>query len=242
MMPRLSHLVAVAVIVLCATGLVAQTLGVAPLQGPFRVGGDILEPRKIVNVPPVYPPEAKAAGIQGVVILEAVISADGKVQDVRVLRGQAILTEPAIAAVRQWEYTPSSLNGVPVAVIMTVTVNFSLSNGSGGMPAASPVDATGEWIDNEGGRYQVRMVANDLFWFGANAARASAHVFHGTLTATGDYVGRWVDVPPGTARNVGMLAVRVTGAVTIDIVGNPPGFMGRQLRRVTPSTGRTLLD
>jgi protein TonB len=58
------------------------------------------------------------------VILEAVISPSGSVEDVRVLRGIPLLDDAAADAVRQWRYTPTLLNGVPVAVVMTVTVNF----------------------------------------------------------------------------------------------------------------------
>ena len=63
----------------------------------------------------------------GVVILECTISPQGKVTDVKVLRGIPLLDQAAIDAVKQWVYTPTLLNGVPVPVIMTVTVNFKLS-------------------------------------------------------------------------------------------------------------------
>jgi protein TonB len=60
------------------------------------------------------------------VIVEATISPQGKVTNARVLRGVPLLNDAALDAVRQWEYTPTMLNGVPVPVIMTVTVNFTL--------------------------------------------------------------------------------------------------------------------
>lgn len=97
-----------------------------PLQ-PVRIGGSIPEPRKLRNVNPVYPPDALQARLQGVVVLECTIDTAGKVTEVRTLRGVPLLTEAAVAAVKQWEYTPTLLNGVPVPVIMTVTVNFKLS-------------------------------------------------------------------------------------------------------------------
>ena len=93
----------------------------------MRIGGAIPEPRKTRNVPPTYPPTAQQARIQGVVVLECTISPEGKVVSVTPLRGHALLTEAAVDAVRQWEYTPTLLNGVAVPVIMTVTVNFKLS-------------------------------------------------------------------------------------------------------------------
>ena len=76
----------------------------------------------------MYPREAVVSRIQGVVILECTISPQGKIVAVKILRGVApLLDESAIAAVKQWEYTPTLLNGVAVPVIMTVTVNFKLS-------------------------------------------------------------------------------------------------------------------
>ncbi len=105
-----------------ATGPVGGTDGMAPV----RVGGHIKVPTKVRDVRPVYPPEAQTAGIQGVIILEATIGVDGRVSDAKVLRSIPLLDEPAKDAVRQWEFAPTLLNGVPVPVIMTVTVNFAL--------------------------------------------------------------------------------------------------------------------
>ena len=91
---------------------------------PVRVGGSIKEPRKIRDVKPVYPADAAAAGITGIVIIEATIGKDGFVTDAKVLRNVPMLDEAALDAVRQWLFTPTLLNGVPVEVIMTVTVSF----------------------------------------------------------------------------------------------------------------------
>lgn len=93
---------------------------------PVRAGGDVREPRKVQHVAPVYPPAALAARVQGMVIVEAVIAPDGSVRDARVLRSQPLLDAAALDAVRQWRYTPTLLNGTPVPVIVTVTVNFTL--------------------------------------------------------------------------------------------------------------------
>ena len=97
-------------------------------KGPVRVGGQIKEPSKVRNVPPAYPDIAKQARVQGVVVLEAVISPSGEVTNVRVLRGAPLLNDAAADAVRQWRYTPTLLNGQPVSVVMTVTVNFRLGD------------------------------------------------------------------------------------------------------------------
>jgi len=93
---------------------------------PIRVGGNLAQPAKIRDVRPVYPPIALAANVSGVVILEATIDREGKVRTARVLRSIPLLDAAAIDAVKQWEYEPALLNGVPKPVIMTVTVNFSL--------------------------------------------------------------------------------------------------------------------
>lgn len=94
--------------------------------GPVRVGGSVMAPNQIRKVQPVYPEEARAAGVKGVVILEAIIDQQGRVSEVRVLRSLPLLDEAAIDAVRQWEYTPTMLNGLPVPIVMTVTVQFAL--------------------------------------------------------------------------------------------------------------------
>jgi protein TonB len=94
---------------------------------PVRVGGTIQAPRKLVHVVPEYPAIARASRVQGVIILEAVIADDGSVDDVRVLRSIPLLDSAAIDAVRQWRFTPTLLNGEPVAVVTTVTVAFSLN-------------------------------------------------------------------------------------------------------------------
>lgn len=99
---------------------------VAPPADPPRVGGDIKEPRKVHDVLPVYPPIARAARAEGTVILEAVIARDGSVRDLTILRSVPLLDDAAIAAVKQWRYTPPTLNGVPIDVRMTVTVRFAL--------------------------------------------------------------------------------------------------------------------
>ena len=95
-------------------------------QKPVRPGGIIREPRKILHVAPLYPDIARQSRVQGVVILEAILDVSGRVQSVTVLRSQPLLDEAAIRAVREWRYTPTELNGVPVPVLMTITVRFSL--------------------------------------------------------------------------------------------------------------------
>jgi periplasmic protein TonB len=95
---------------------------------PVRVGSGIRMPVKVVDVAPMYPTIARTAHVQGVVILEAMLDAAGRVDEVHVLRSIPLLDQAAVDAVRQWRYTPTQLNGRAVPVIMTVTVNFTLQD------------------------------------------------------------------------------------------------------------------
>jgi protein TonB len=101
-----------------------------PPAEPVRVGLEVKEPRRLKDVPPVYPSIAARSGLEGVVVLECIIDPRGRVVDVKVVRGLPLLDDAAIEAVRQWVYTPTLVNGVPTSVIMTVRVTFRL-NGRG---------------------------------------------------------------------------------------------------------------
>ena len=92
---------------------------------PIRVGGSIQSPRKIHDVTPVYPAAANAAGLEGDIHIEAVITREGNVASARVVQGVPLLNAAALEAVRQWRYMPTTLNGVPTEVSMTVRVSFS---------------------------------------------------------------------------------------------------------------------
>ncbi|HEX5107189.1 MAG TPA: M56 family metallopeptidase [Vicinamibacterales bacterium] len=105
-----------------ATGALSDTANATPI----RVGGSIRQPQKIRDVKPVYPPIAQAAKVSGVVILELVVGVDGRVMDARIIRSVPLLDEAALSAVRQWEFVPTLLNGAPTAIVMSVTVNFTL--------------------------------------------------------------------------------------------------------------------
>lgn len=93
---------------------------------PVRPSSGIKPPIKVKDVAPLYPAIARAAHVEGIVIIEATIGRDGRVQDARILRSVPLLDAAALDAVRQWEYNPTLLNGAPVSVVMTVTVNFRL--------------------------------------------------------------------------------------------------------------------
>lgn len=105
--------------------------GAIRAEGAIRVGGTITTPAKIKDVRPVYPPLAQASKVSGVVILEVLIGRDGTVEEAQVLRSIPLLDQAAVDAVMQWRFRPTLLNGVPVPVIMTVTVNFTLQDSAG---------------------------------------------------------------------------------------------------------------
>jgi TonB family protein len=96
------------------------------MQGVKRVGGNFTPPTKTVHVSPIYPDEALRARVQGVVIVEARIEADGRILHARILRSIPMLDQATLDAVKQWEFTPTLQDGSPVPVMMTMTVQFSL--------------------------------------------------------------------------------------------------------------------
>jgi periplasmic protein TonB len=89
-------------------------------------GTTIEKPRKLHHVAPVYPPLAIQARLQGVVVLDCTINPLGQVVDIKVVSGPPLLSPAAVEAVRQWLYTPTTLNGAPVAVVLMVEVGFVL--------------------------------------------------------------------------------------------------------------------
>jgi protein TonB len=97
----------------------------APPQKPIRVS-DSQAPKPIVRVNPIYPTIAQSARIEGTVVIDATIDVQGNVVNLKIISGHPLLNEAALTAVRQWKYVPHKLNGEPVAVIMKVTVNFTL--------------------------------------------------------------------------------------------------------------------
>jgi periplasmic protein TonB len=99
-----------------------------PQRQPPRVSR-MMEGNLILRVQPLYPPLARQARIQGQVVLRAVISRSGAIENLQVLTGHPMLVQSAIDAVKQWRYRPYSLNGEAVEVETQVTVNFVLSGG-----------------------------------------------------------------------------------------------------------------
>lgn len=103
-----------------------------------KISGGVAAGQIVSKVTPIYPPEAKEKGIQGAVVLHAIIGKDGAVQDLAVISGPPELVPSAMEAVKQWVYKPYLLNGEPVDVETTITVNFALSNSPGQQPPSPP--------------------------------------------------------------------------------------------------------
>src|SRR5688500_11546972 len=96
-------------------------------RAPLRIGGQIQAPELVHRVEPIYSVLAVHAHVSGTVILEAIVDAEGRVAEVKVLRsGHRLLDGAAIAAVRQWRYSPLVLNGIRESFVLTVVLSFQL--------------------------------------------------------------------------------------------------------------------
>jgi TonB family protein len=102
----------------------SSTAGQSPMR--VRVAQGVTTGLLVHRVQPVYPPQARHAHIEGTVVLQAVISKDGEITDLKLISGPKELAPAAIGAVQQWRYWPYLLMGKPVEVLTTVQVNFQL--------------------------------------------------------------------------------------------------------------------
>jgi TonB family protein len=94
-------------------------------EGPVRVGGNVKEPQLLSHVMPAYPLTAKEAGIQGDIVIQTTVDEHGNVVNMKVVSGPMMLRGPALEALKRWKYAPSTLNGQPISVQMSVTVKFN---------------------------------------------------------------------------------------------------------------------
>jgi len=107
--------------------LAVDRIGTGDPEEIRRPGGDVRAPVLLQRVEPGYPEAARRARLEGTVVLEAVITASGAVQEIRLLRSvNPLLDDAAERAVRQWRYRPATLNGRAVPVYLTVTVRFAI--------------------------------------------------------------------------------------------------------------------
>ena len=117
-------------------GVIGSVLSSTPVAVPkiatptrVRVSSGVSQGLLVHRVSPTYPPLARQARIQGVVVLQAQISKDGSIQNLQLISGHPMLAPAAIEAVKQWKYKPYLLNGEPVEVDTQVQVNFTLAGG-----------------------------------------------------------------------------------------------------------------
>jgi len=96
------------------------------VTAPVRIGGNVMEAKALERTQPVYPAIAKAAHVQGTVVLHAIISKAGTVDQLQLVSGPPLLVSAAMDAVRQWRYRPTLLNGEAVEVDTTIQVVFTL--------------------------------------------------------------------------------------------------------------------
>ena len=117
-------------------GVIGGALGAAPPPPPppkpqtpkrIRVGGQVESAKVVFGPKPEYPPLAKMARIQGTVRLDAVISKDGSIQNLKVISGHPLLVRAALETVQRWRYQPTLLNGDAVEVATEIDVNFTLA-------------------------------------------------------------------------------------------------------------------
>lgn len=99
----------------------------AQQSGPVHVGGAVAESRVVHRVVPLYPPIAQSIRVEGVVEFSATISKEGNIENLQLIHGHPLLAKAAEAAVLQWKYRPTLLNGRPVEVITDIVVNFRLN-------------------------------------------------------------------------------------------------------------------
>ncbi len=209
--------------ILALAAFLALAPAAAMAQEPVRVGGNVLAPERIRYVAPVYSQEAQHIRVSGIVILEAVVGTEGDVVGVKILKSIALLDQAAIDAVKQWKYTPTMLNGMPVPVIMTVTVNFTLTDGAS--------SASGQQVQ---GSIESVGMASELpaEWNGKPTIRIG-----GTIKAP----ERVKYVAPGYPADAQQ--ARVTGIVIIEALIDEDGKVARaQLLKSIPLLDQAALD
>ena len=138
-MLRNRMLVVCALLVAGAVSVAAQSQN--PHVDRIRIGGTVQLAKITKKVEPVYPAEAKKAGISGTVVLHAVIAQDGTVKQLDYVSGPRELTDSAMVAARQWEYKPTLLNGQPVEVDTTINVDYEPGSGESGGSSADAHEA-----------------------------------------------------------------------------------------------------
>jgi TonB family protein len=228
----------------------AQSPDQAAGAPPVRVGGPIKAPTKLKDVPPIYPAIALAARQEGVVILELIVGTTGAVEQAKVIRSVPLLDQAALDAVKQWEYTPTLLNGVPNSVLYNVTVAFSLRTPDSATTSPTPPAAnvapstasgnTGATGGNAGAGTTTPgiVVGNPTGRVDSNTAGAVTPVRVGGAVKAPTKLVDVAPVYPAEAQ-----ASRTTGVVILELLIAPQGFVqeARVIRSV-PGLDQAALD
>ncbi|HXE91999.1 MAG TPA: energy transducer TonB [Terriglobales bacterium] len=135
----------------------AQETPVEKQPKRIRVSQGVVEANLLKKVAPTYPEAAKAARVEGLVVLTVIITEGGKIQEVRLRSGDPLLAPAAMEAVKQWAYKPYLLNGEPIEVETTITVRFQLRNQPPLAPQALPPEVAGTFTGT--------VYRNDFFGF-----------------------------------------------------------------------------
>jgi TonB family protein len=167
-----------------------------PVVQRVKIGGQVIAANLIRKVPPVYPEEAKAAGIEGDVVLKILIAADGHVESAEPTDGNPVLAAAAVEAVLQWLYKPTLLNNQPVQVATTVTLSFRSA-----MPADLPAfhaSSTPDQVNRTqaGGFLQPAMLVRKAGAVYPEEARAAGIVGDVVLKVVIDANGRVIRAEP----------------------------------------------
>jgi protein TonB len=111
-----------------STSMAAVPKFIPPTPQRVRISQGVTKGLLVQKIEPQYPPLARAARVQGEVVLSAIIDSNGQITNLQLVSGHPMLVPAAISAVKQWRYKPYLLNGQPVEVETTITVIFSLSS------------------------------------------------------------------------------------------------------------------
>lgn len=187
----------------------------ARVSGPGRIDSQnvIQAPVKVRHVPPAYPEGARRARVSGLVIIEAAIDTKGNVRDVEVIKSVPELDRAAMEAVAQWKFRPSTLDGTPIATIMTVTVTFAMSGappvssndlrafargrgpGTGGGAGMGPVPETLAITQNQDQLRMVRPAAGRretvTYRFNGKASENRIRIGGAAVEVDQTFVSRW---------------------------------------------------
>ena len=208
---------------------------VIPAEGPVRAVGEIKPPRLLKQVDPIYPPVARQARVEGVVILEPETDIYGRIQSIRVLRSIPLLDQAAIDAVRQWVYEPLMINGKPRGCIFTTTVRFTLD---GGKPAPPAKDGEPLTLKISGGVKGPKLIkqVDPIYPEAARKSRVEGTVI---MEVTTDIYGRVRDVK--ILRSIPLLDQAALDAVR-QWVYEPPIINGQPISVTFTATVRFVLD